>query len=663
MERDGDDRKRVIWLALFVICLFSVLAAQFFYIQVVSGDYWSEKARRQHYFFVEEPFVRGTFYSNPSIKKGHPEKPYRFVVDVQKFHLHADPESIPGQAREPLVEFLSDRLELTSRETAALKDQLEKSSRDRLLAMWLSREARDEILAWWKSFAKERGIVRNALFFVSDYQRSYPFGKMLGHALHTVQNRRDEATKQAIPTGGLELSLNSYLQGKLGKRQLMRSPRHSMEWGQILVPPENGADIYLTINHYLQAVAEEELEKGVKKSKAKGGWAVIMNPYTGEILALAQYPFFYPPQYREYFNDPERIVHTRPAALTDAHEPGSILKPFAVMAALMANNELKKQGKLPIFDPEEKVACSDGTLPGRQKPMTDVRVHKYLNLPMAMQKSSNIYMALAIDRVINSLGEQWYRNVLADVFAFGTRTGLELPGESPGVLPMPGKLHPNGKLEWSRPTPYSLAIGHNLQLNSIQILRAWSLLANGGVMVEPTLVRKIVKEGRVLLDNTGDERAQSFPQVVDQNAVAPVVEALRYDTMPGGTGTRANIPGFTEVGKSGTSRKIENGTYTSKKHLASFVGFAPADRPEFVLLVTIDEPEVAYIPGEGHNNHGGVAAAPVFREIAKKTLEYLGTAPDNPHGYPPQDPRYDPDKAKWVRETRLLREKYNSWNK
>ncbi len=571
MKADSGDKTRVIWLAIFVICLFSVLVAQFFTIQVINGDYWSEKARRQHYFFVEEPFIRGTFYSNPSIKKGHPEKPYRFVADVQKFHLHADPDSIPESVRGQLAESLASLLELP---IDGIREHLGKKSRDRLLAMWLGPDKKDAVLSWWKEFAKERGIVRNALFFVSDYQRSYPFGKMLGQILHTVQNRRDDKTKQAIPTGGLELSLNSYLQGKLGKRLLMRSPRHSMEWGEIAMPPENGADVYLTINHYLQAVAEEELEKGVKKSGAKGGWAVMMDPHTGEILALAQYPFFYPPQYRDYFNDPDLTPDTRARALTDALEPGSILKPFAILTAFMANNELGKE----IFDPEEKIACSDGTLPGRQKPMTDVRVHKYLNLPMAMQKSSNIYMAKVIDRVISSLGERWYRNVLADVFGFGTKTDLELFGESSGVLPTPGKLHPNGKLEWSKPTPYSLAIGHNLQLTSIQILRAWSLLANGGKMVRPTLVRKIVKDGRTLLDNTTDKRLQSFPQVIDPSTAAKVVDALRFDTMPGGTGIKANIAGFTEIGKSGTSRKIENGSYTSKKHVASFVGFVPGDQ-------------------------------------------------------------------------------------
>ena len=173
--------------------------------------------------------------------------------------------------------------------------------------MWLDEETHRSVLQWWQGFAREHKIPRNALFFVKDYQRSYPYGKLLGQVLHTIQNQKDEKTDQALPTGGLELYFNSYLQGKNGKRRLMRSPRNSLETGEVIAYPEHGADIYLTINPYLQAIAEEEIERGVKKSKGKAGWAAMMDPRTGEILALAQYPSFTPPDYQNYFNDPHLI--------------------------------------------------------------------------------------------------------------------------------------------------------------------------------------------------------------------------------------------------------------------------------------------------------------------------------------------------------------------
>ena len=347
-------------------------------------------------------------------------------------------------------------------------------------------------------------------FYIKDYQRSYPFGKLLGQVLHTIQNQKEEKTDQALPTGGLELSFNSYLQGKNGKRRLMRSPRNSLETGEVIAHPENGADIYLTINPYLQAIAEEEIERGVKKNNAKAGWVGMMDPRTGEILALAQYPSFYPPDYQNYFNDKQLIEHTKVKAITDANEPGSVLKPFTVAIALKANKILTQKGEKPLFSTDEKIAVSSGRFPGRSKPITDTSLHYYLNMDMGMQKSSNIYMARLAERMVERLGNDWYRRQL-QTFGFGLGTMIELPAESASIYPAPGKRHPNGALEWSVPTPFSLAMGHNMQVTTVQLLRAYAMLANGGLLVKPTLVRCIMKhdqEGNpcVLLDNTTQER-------------------------------------------------------------------------------------------------------------------------------------------------------------
>src|SRR5262249_36539827 len=149
-----------------------------------------------------------------------------------------------------------------------------------------------------------------------------------------------------------ELSFNNYLKGKVGKRRLMRSPRNALETGEVITSPERGADIYLTINHCLQAIAEEEIAKGVKKCKAKSGWALMMNPHTGEILALPQYPEFIPSEYQKYFNDPLLRDHTRVKAVQDAHEPGSVMKSITIAIALQANKELKARGEKEIFYPD-----------------------------------------------------------------------------------------------------------------------------------------------------------------------------------------------------------------------------------------------------------------------------------------------------------------------
>lgn len=662
-----SDRKRLLYLSLGIFALFAILIGQFYKIQIVEGDHWSKEADKQHYFIVKEPFIRGTFFSNTSIKKGHPETPQSFVIDVQKFHLYADPLSIPPLQKSTIIRRLATLLDLKNPEQTTLRQQLHRKSRSRKLAMWLDKESHDAIMQWWLPYSRQNKIPRNALFFVNDYQRSYPFGKLLGQVLHTIQSTKDEATAQAIPTGGLELYFNKYLQGKQGKRRLMRSPRNSLETGEVISSPQNGADIYLTINHILQAIAEEELAKGVKKSKAKSGWAVMMDPFTGEILVLAQYPSFYPPDYQKHFNEAALIEHTKVKAITDANEPGSIMKPITVAIALKANDELAKRKQKPIFDPKAMMPTSNTHFPGRKKPLADTHHHSFLNMYMALQKSSNVYMARLVEKIISTLGNEWYRGILQNDFGFGKKTGIELPSESPGLLPTPGKKHPNGALEWSMATPYSMAMGHNIQVNSLQILRAYATFANGGYLVQPTLVRKIVKKlpdgsQETLLDNTQSERKQLFPRVISPEIAREIVKAMKYTTKVGGSARRADILGYTEAGKTGTADKAINGIYNPERVCSAFVGLTPVDKPAFVLIVSMDEPEYGYEPGLGRKHHGGYCAAPVFREIAKRSLEYLGVAPDDPHGYPAGDPRHDPNKADWFPEIRQLQEIYEKWN-
>ena len=661
-----SDRKRVLIVGLGVFFLFSLLIVQFFNIQIVEGAKWTKEAMKQHYFIVREPFLRGTFYSNTSLRKDGPEVPLKLVFDIQKFHLYVDPLSIAPGYRQGIIKNLTALMQIPPETQKTFGAQFRKKSRSRKLAVWLDKEDKDKILQWWNPYARHRRIPRNALYFVTDYQRSYPYGKLLGQVLHTVQDVKDERTGQAIPTGGLELYFNKYLMGKGGKRELMRSPRNALETGEVIEPPRHGADIYLTINHCLQAIAEEELAKGVIHSKAKSGWAVMLDPYNGHVLALAQYPFFNPAEYKKYFSDPKLIEHTRMKALTDANEPGSVMKAITIATALKANKLLTAKGESPVFDPTAKTPTSNCHFPGR-KNLTDTHFHSFLNMEMAIQKSSNIYVARLVEKVIQRLGAHWYKGVLHNTFGFGEKTHLELPSENKGLVPTPGKKHPNGALEWSVPTPYSLAMGHNIQNNTVQLARAYAVFANGGYIVQPTLVRKILREKEdgtqeILLDNTKIEREKQFPRVLDQEIAKQIATILKYTTKPGGTGRKADILGYTEGGKSGTAQKIVDGRYSQTLYCSTFVGFAPVSQPAFVLAVTLDEPEYGYVEGVGKIHHGGTCSGPIFREIGKRTLEYLGIPPDDPFGYPVGDPRHNAEKADWVMETRRLQEMYEKWN-
>lgn len=648
------ERRSLFFISFFVLVLFSLLIVQFFKVQILENEKWTREANKQHQVIVTEAGSRGLFYSNTALKRGHPEGLQPFVVDVAKFHLFIDPSCFPQRVREEFVSQLGQLMHLSAEEKEKVAEQLEKKSRSRKLKMWLSQEERNRIQHFWDLFAKKHKLARNAIYFVQDFKRSYPFGGLLGQVLHTVREEGDAKVKQTVPTGGLELLFNEYLKGKEGKRLLLRSPRHPLDAGQVLSTPEKGADIHLTINHYVQAIAEEEIAKAVQKAGAKRGWAVMMHPRTGEIYALAQYPSFEPSEYARYFEKQPDDMQVK--AITDPYEPGSTMKPITLAICLKANAELKKQGKAPLFSPDEKVSTASGKFPGRSKPISDLHPYQFLNMDLALQKSSNVYMARMIQRVIETMGEKWYRSCLHDLFGFGKKTGIELPGESIGLLPTPGKKHPSGALEWSTPTPFSLAFGHNILVSSLQMLKSYAIIANGGFDVNPTLIRKIVKthpDGReeILLDHTYLENHEEAPRLLEPEIAGRVIRAMKFVTKPGGTAMKGDVPGYTEAGKTATTEKIVGGVYSKRDHIATFLGFAPALGAQFVLLIAIDDPEFKYIPGVGKNQHGGNCAAPAFREIAARTLQYLGAEPD------------DPQNRDWIQETRELKELYLQWNK
>ena len=628
---------RVSAVAIGLFTLFALLIAQFYTLQIGQHDKWLSLARSQHERIVKEPARRGRFFSNTAIVPGHTGELEPFVIDVPKFHLYVDPLSLQGEKTKAWVLDLLDAAVETPREK--ISDHLRREARSRRVALWLSPETKHQIEQKWRTYAKKHRLPLNAVYFEQRHKRSYPFGSLLGPLLHTLRDDGD------IPTGGLEHRFDAALRGVDGKRLLLRSPSKSLETGKVIASPQHGSDIFLTINHTLQAIAEEEIEKAVGHANAKGGTSIVIDPQTGHILAFAQFPSFDPARYRDYFNDPEQIEHTKVHGITDCFEMGSTMKPLTVALALLANEAAPR----PIFDPHAPIPCDRGNFPGRTKPIRDVSRHKNLTMPLAIQKSSNIYVGRIVERIIETLGDAWYREKLEEVFGFGKPTGIELPSESSGMLPTPGKVYPGGQLEWSKPTPYSLAMGYNLLVTPLQVLRAWAILANGGRDVRPTL----------LLDRPPQpERELLPPHIVDQ-----VTDAIKAVTKPGGTCSLADIYGYTEAAKSGTTEKIVGGAYSRKNHVSSVVGFAPAHDARLACVVVIDDPEYRYLPGIGKMFFGGKCAAPAFQSIMQRSLRLLGVPPDDPHGYPKDDPRYDPEKADFMPEVRALKELYTKLNK
>ncbi len=662
------EYRRILWVSCSIFALFALLVVQFFRVQIIQGEKWQKVARSQHQLVVKEPFKRGKFFANMSLLPTSRDKKQPLVIDIPMVHLFADPYQIPKEKQTHIAEKIKEILALSSKEQEHFSIQMQhEKSRSRKMRMWVSYDERNELLKWWYPFARKNKIASNALFFISDYKRSYPYGALLGQLLHTIQENKEDKTKQGVPTGGLEYYFNSFLKGKEGRKKLMRSPRHALDQGRIVDEPLHGADVYLTINHHLQAIVEEEIERGVKNTHAKSGWAVMMDPMTGEVLALGQYPKFSPGSYKEYYQDEESVENTRLKSVCDSHEPGSIFKSVTMSICFLANEEQARRGKPPIFDPNEKVSTASGHFPGRSHPLQDPRFFKYNNMYLAMQKSTNIYLAKMVDRVIKELGNDWYRDQLCEVFGLGYKTGIEYPLETPGFVPRPGFQNPNGSLEWSVPTPYSLAIGYNLMLNSIQMTRIYCAFANGGYLVKPTFVKKISKidevgHEEILLDNRENQRTEKFKRILSPEIAGEIMKTLNYSVQYVGSGNLADVYGYSIAGKSGTARKLIDGNYSKKNYFASFIGIAPAQKPRFVLLVSMDEPRPTLKHGIGYMYYGGKCAAPIFREITRRSLKYLGIAPDNPFHYPFGDPRRKVEKTFWYKESQELKKLNESWN-
>jgi cell division protein FtsI (penicillin-binding protein 3) len=638
-----NSRFRLVSVAIFVFSLFTLLVIQFYKIQIFEHDKWVHVARGQHQTTVKEPFKRGVFYSNTSLVLNHIEENQPLVIDVLAYNLHIDPFLIPEGNKKEVFEKLKEILNLP-------KDSIShfyKKSRYRRIANMIPLDEKQKVESFWIAYSKKHRIAKNAIYFIKDYQRSYPFGKMLGQVLHTVREERDEKTNQAIPTGGLEAYFDKYLRGSEGSKTILRAPRYEIDSDLSEIPAKDGNDVYLTINHILQAITEEELEKGVKKVNGKGGIALMMDPHTGEILSMAHYPFFDPSNYRDYYNNQKKIEETRIKAITDCYEPGSTIKAITMALALRANDELIKANKKPIFSPSEMMRCDNNMFPGRTQPLKDIKNHKFLNMYMAIQKSSNVYPARLVQHIVETLGATWYRDELVKIFGFSQRAGIELPYENAGLVPTPGKKYRNGTVEWSLPTPYSLAIGYNLLVNSVQMARAFAVFANGGYLVQPTLLKKIVSKDGVILHNDPISKRK---KVLDESICNEVIKAMKFTTKTGGSAQLADIPGFTEVGKTSTSEKLIGGGYSKTKHVSTFIGFCPVKEPKFVLFIAVDEPEKMFIPGFGTTHFGGKCAAPIFREIGKRSLEYLGSLPDDPMG------------LDWKAEVKQLNELYERYN-
>jgi cell division protein FtsI (penicillin-binding protein 3) len=639
------------------LCLatgFCFVAMQFYKLQIIQHKQWAKKADQQQQQKIDLGAKRGTIFTKVDSLDKQDFVP--LALDAPSFHLYVDSSSIPFVYKKELSTILAPLIE---KDQNLIYDELSKKSRFRKLQWHLDIDQKKNIEKVFKKYIKKKPIPKNALFFLSGYKRVYPMGSLAGSLIHTLGTQEGLRGPERIPSGGLEKKLDSFLKGTHGQLIVNRTPKGRLDGAKIAIKPQQGSDVYLTIHPVIQTLVESELKEAVMKARAKGGWAIMMEPYTGEIMAFAQVPCIDLNDPSAIHVDPIKSTFSNLKALTDPFEPGSIIKPLTMLTCLKANRVLKSQGKAACFDPEEKVGCLNGMFPGRKNPIKDVHAYSFLNMDMALQKSSNVYMAKAISKVIQSLGDKFYSEELKQTFDLGKKTGLGIGVESSGFIPTPDKKTTSGRLEWSMPTPYSLSMGYNLLATSLQMTKAFAMIANGGKEVTPYIIQKIVKKSHdgpdeILFDSASCPRRDV--QKIHPDDVKRITHAMQFAVNKGGTAFRAKIPGYTACGKTATTEKLVGGSYSKEKHISTFVGFAPMQEPKFVFLIVIDEPEKFYIEVVGKNQYGGVCTAPTFSTVGQKTLEILGVPPDDPKSLT------DPKESKTFLDLKKLEDLFKQWN-
>ncbi|MBW7908988.1 MAG: penicillin-binding protein 2 [Kiritimatiellae bacterium] len=408
--------------------------------------------------------------------------------------------------------------------------------------------------------------------------RVYPHANLMCHVVGF-------ANMEGVGSAGIEQRNDRYLRGVPGFREteVDGHRREVRSRRKLEIVPQQGGDVYLTLDQNLQYFVERALDAAIASNGAKGAWAIVQRVRTGEILAMASRPDFDLNEFNRVSPD-DRLNR----AIGYVFEPGSVFKIMVYAAAL-------NEG---LLRPDEIIDCENGYWVHGGKGLRDFHPYGRLSATDALKKSSNIAAA----KVALRLGEdRLYRYLQA--FGVGRATGVELPGEESGIL------HPRQK--WSKLSITRIPMGHEVAVTGLQMLNALNAVANGGALMRPHVVQRIATE-------RGQTIRQSEPEVLGHpirpEAARTLTEMLVHVTQEG-TGKRARLDGYTVAGKTGTAEKPGPGGYDHKRNIASFIGFLPAEQPELSILVSFDEPQTL--------TQGGQVAAPVFREIAEHAVRYL----------------------------------------
>lgn len=581
------DPKRARWIRIRMGVLCGLMAVGLgaivsgaYRVEVEDGKDWYDLAERQRQRRLHITPKRGTIYDRNGAPLAESVEVPSVSLDAVEMLRGIEDRYVPMRIQQ-YAERIAQALAMPVEEVA------EKIGRRRRFA-WLKRRISEQEVEALRALGDraQRHPIRG-LVIEGEGRRFYPNRELAGPLLGFVAP--DGEGKE-----GIELSLEHELRGKASEVRGLRDRSGRLIFSDGIEDEQAlaGHNVHLTIDKAIQFTAERELQAAMKTYEALGGSIVVVDPASGEVLAMASAPGYNPNDYSA--SDPDA---RRNRCVVDRFEPGSTMKVFTMAAALAAKS----------VSPTATLYCEEGNMAIDNVVIHDTHPAKWLTPTQLLSLSSNIGMA----KIGLGLGEPRLYEGLRR-FGFGDPTGVLLPGESAGVL------RPRGR-PWVSVETASASFGQGISVTTLQLAMAMAAVANNGRLMEPVLLRRVT-------DSTGMPLSEASPRVrrdvVPAHVARMVSEMLVAVTEGEGTGVEAAIPGFRVAGKTGTAQKIDSATgrYTDTHYVASFVGFVPAERPRLAIAVVLDEPM-------GGMYGGGSVAAPVFRRVGEMALRYLGVTP------------------------------------
>ena len=559
------SNRRLIILFAFLTAWGLVVTARLIQIQMLRNEHYESRAAKQQERTLSLTPMRGSIRDSRG----------RILAEsVTVESIYADPQAVADLHR-------TAKLLSSVQGLAVSEKELEKRLRGRGEFAWIARQVSSDVAS------AVRALSLPGIYLLEEHKRSYPKGSLAANVLGYVG-------VDGEGLAGVEYSFDAFVRGRAGKVTLLRDARRGMYLvgGEGTNAAVDGKHVVLTIDEVIQFLSERALQKVVEEHAAVSGSVIVMDPSDGAILAMASYPTFDPNRFREFGPDAWR---NRP--VQDQYEPGSTLKIVTAAAGLQEE----------IVTPSQILDCGPGYIEIANIRIREHDGHQYGLIPFeeVMARSSNV----GTIRVAHGLGQERFYQYLRD-FGFGERTGIPLPGEASGMLRNPRR--------WSKLSNAMISIGQEIAVTPLQLTRAAAIVANGGHSVEPRIVERVV-------DETGDtiyEAPKKGSREVISEKTAAILNEILKSVVTRGTGKSAGLEQYAVAGKTGTAQKPSRGGYHPSHTVASFVGYVPADRPELVILVVVDQPR-----GGGY---GGTVAAPAFREIADGALRYLRVQPSLP---------------------------------